>query len=74
LRISGNLALISSINLKATPRMSYLLLNASTGDRDGLFLQPAGIRASLGCFDSSRGFTFLSGDKNHLTLVRSVLP
>ena len=74
LHISGHMALISYVNFKATPRMSYLLVDASTGDRYGLFLQPSGVKASLGCFDSSRGFTVLSGDRDHLTLLRSLLP
>lgn len=72
--MSGGLALISYLNMKATPRMSYLLLNASTGDRYGLYLEPAGMHASLGCFDSSRGFTFLSGNNGHQMLVQSALP
>lgn len=75
LRVSGNQALVTYINLKATPRLSYLLLNASTGDRYGLFLQPAGIRGGMTCYDSSRGFTFLSSSSSgHVDLVRSLLP
>ncbi|HVT96202.1 MAG TPA: hypothetical protein VHE33_01765 [Acidobacteriaceae bacterium] len=74
LNISGNLALMTYMNFKATPRSSYLLLNAATGEPYRFFLPPAAVQGSLTCFDSSRGFTFLSGGNGHLSLIQSALP
>lgn len=74
LRISGGQALITYVNFKTDPRTRYLLLNAATGDRYGVYLPPTGIRGSAACFDSSRGFTFLLPSGGHLSLVRSLLP
>lgn len=74
LRISGDMALVTYINFKATPHESYLLLNATTGLEYGLYLPPPDARGSLTCFQSSRGFTFLNFSKGHLRLVQSRLP
>lgn len=74
LRISGNLALITYMNFKASPHQSYLLLNAATGDEEGLFLPPFGVQGSMTCFQYSRGFTFLSYSKGRMSLVQSHLP
>lgn len=74
LRISGDMALVTYTNFKATPQQSYVLLNATTGLEYGLYLPPPSIRGSLTCFQSSKGFTFLSYSKGHVSLVVSNLP
>lgn len=74
LRISDDMALVTYINFKAAPQESYVLMNATTGLEEGLYLPPPTVRGSLTCFQSSKGFTFLNPSNGHLSLVESRLP
>lgn len=75
LTISDNLALLTYVNFSATPQQSYVLLNATTGDRYGFYLPPVDLQhGGLTCFDRSRGLTFLSSTKGHLSSLQSALP
>jgi len=74
LSISNNLAVLTFMNGKATPRLSFLMLDTISGTRVGLFLPPTEVHGNLTCFDSSRGFTFLSNSSGHLSIVQSAMP
>lgn len=74
LHVSGDRALVTYIDFKASPQEAYVLLNATTGLEEGLYLPPPDLRGNLTCFQSSKGFTFLNPSKGRFSLIQSPLP
>ncbi len=74
LHLSGGLAEVTFLDIKARPQTRYLVVNAATGDTYGLYLPPEGGPMSLTCFDSKEGMTFLAFKGGHLSLVQALVP
>jgi YD repeat-containing protein len=77
LQISGNMAEITLMHVKQDGHnlaASYLVLDLTTGNPYGLYLQPDEGPHTFTCFDSSRGFTFLGAVNQRLILGEALLP
>ncbi|MGB6134665.1 MAG: hypothetical protein WBG54_23005 [Acidobacteriaceae bacterium] len=74
LHLSGGLAEITFLDIKARPQTRYLIVNAATGDAYGIYLPPEGEPMNLVCYDAKEGFTFLGVMGGHLSLVQALAP
>lgn len=55
-------------------KQKYLVINALSGEVEGIYAPPEGITAALACFDSKNGFMFLQGNHGHPELLQALLP
>lgn len=55
-------------------KQKYLVMDALSGDVNGIYAPPEGLTAGLACFDSKNGFVFLQGNHGHPELLQALLP